>query len=356
MLRRALLTFALGLALTAAPAAARQAPVAALSGPAVLKAHAEATFDAGSSTHDPAGSIVEYAWDVDGTGRFAIKRTSPRLTVTLDDPGDITISVRVTDDAGTSSIAEGHFLVEGPPPVARITVPSPVVAGSPVVLDASTSSAPAGHLVAYAWDLDGAGFGPDGTETSVTTTFPRPGSYPVVLRVRDQAHGEDTILKTIEVVDPASLIAQTATGTIGGDPAAGILALDTQAVSWIRPGSAKRFAAVNGAAKRRIATVRRRGLWVNLISDRAAAFTVNLFVARDVARVLRLTGARVGKQVRIGRVTMRMRSAGQMPMLILLSPHNRKALRAPIQLYLRGAAVDGAGRRAALSRAFALRR
>src|SRR5690242_18882539 len=99
MLRRALLLLVvLATALTTSPAAARVATVAALSGPATLKAHSTAIFDAGSSTVDPAGKIVEYAWDVDGSGKFAIRRTTPTLSIQLDTPGDITISVRVTDD------------------------------------------------------------------------------------------------------------------------------------------------------------------------------------------------------------------------------------------------------------------
>jgi PKD repeat protein len=351
MLRRALVLIVLCCAVPAAPAAARVAPVAALSGPAVLKAGYEVTFDAGSSSADPAGSIVEYAWDLDGSGAFATKRTTPTLKVTLREPGDITVAVRVTDDVGASSIAVGHFLVEGPPPVARITVPSPVLAGQPVTLDASSSTAPAGRLVAYAWDLDGNGYGADSDAPTTTTTFPAPGSYTVSLRVQDQAHGTDTVTKTIEVVDPASL-----TATLAGDPAAGILALDDTALQYIQRGSTGRFAAVNGAAKRRIRTVRGRGLWVNLVTDRSARFTLNLLVARDVARVLGLKGVRVGKRVPLARVRTSLTTGGQRPQLLALSKANRRKLRAPISLTVQGTAVDANGNKTVLRRAFALRR
>ncbi|MCW2966387.1 MAG: hypothetical protein JWM71_159 [Solirubrobacteraceae bacterium] len=355
MLTRAAMLTGLLVALGAAPAAARVHPVAAISGPATIQAGTPVTFDAGSSTHDPAGSIVDYAWDLDGSGRFR-KDTGadPRLTTTLNVPGTVTVAVRVTDDAGDTSVADGEFLVQGAPPVARFTVPSPVVAGATVTLDASTSSTSA-QWTDFAWDLDGAGFTQDTEGTpSLTTSFPQPGTYRVVLRVRDSAQGEDTVTHTIDVVAPGS--APAPAGSLGGDPAAGVAALGSADQKWIRVGSPRHFAALNGAARRRVGAVRAHGLWVNLLSDRAARFDLDVLVPAKVGRRLGLHDHRSGSLMRIARVRTRLPAAGQRPYAIRLPAAVRRALRAPVTLLVRGTASDGHGHRANVRRAFALRR
>lgn len=284
MLRRALLA-ALLLALTSAgPAMARVAPSAALSGPATIKLGAKATFDASSSTHDPAGRIVEYAWDLEGNGRFDDVRKWPKITATMTTPGEVTVSVRVTDDEGETSIAVGHFFVEAPP-AAPISPP-----------------------------VD-------------------PGDQPAV-------PGEEPV----------------AAAPLGGSPALGIAPLDAVAQQWIVVGSPRRFAAINGAVRRRVGAVRAHGLWVNLLSDRAARFVLDVFVPRAAARRLGLKGRVVGRQVAVGHVVTRLRKGGQRPHRIVLPRGVRRALRAPLTLLVRGTATDGRGRRAAVSRAFALRR
>jgi hypothetical protein len=286
MLRRSLLSVVLALVATAVAAAyasARVAPVAALSGPAAMKAGSKATFDASSSTHDPAGKIVEYAWDLDGSGHFDDVRKTPTITAVMDKPGPVKIAVRVTDDVGATSIAVGNFLVEDPPP-ATTGEPAPDEASAP----------------------------PPGA--------PSAGSDP-----------------------------------LGGDPAHGVAPLDPAAQQWISVGSARRFAAINGAARRRLGAVRARGLWVNLLSDRPARFALGVYVTRPDARRLGLRGRRVGGRVAVGYVTTRLRAAGQRPHRIVLPRKVRRALRAPVTLLVIGTATDAKGGRASLSRAFALR-
>jgi hypothetical protein len=283
MLRRALLVAALAALAVTTAAAARVAPVAALSGPATMKAGSKATFDASSSTHDPAGKIVEYAWDLDGSGHFDDIRKTPRITAVMDTPGPVRIAVRVTDDAGATSIAVGSFLVEEPPTAPREPAPDEAPAPPP-------SPPPAGA------------------------------------------------------------------GPLGGDPALGIAPLDADAQRWISVGSARRFAAINGAARRRLGAVRAHGLWVNLLADRAVRFSLDVLVTRAVAQRLALRGPRIGRMVRVGRAKPLLRAAGQQPFRLVLSPRASRALRAPVTLLVRGTATDASGRRAAVSRAFALRR
>jgi hypothetical protein len=352
MLRRALLAFAVLSLAVVAPAGARVAPVAALSGPATMKAGTKVTFDATSSTHDPAGSIVEYAWDLDGSGTFDDIRKTPTITTVMDTPGDVTIAVRVRDDAGLTSVAVGHFFVEGPPPVARLSVPSPVVAGVPVTLDASASTASSGTLVGYDWDLDGNGFAFSDPAPTLPTTFAASGAVTVKLRVRDSAGGQDVLTRTIDVVAPG----QTGpAGAIGGAPEFGVAPLDAAGQKWIRVGSNRHFAAINGVARRGMRAVRAHGLWVNLLADRAARFALGVFVDRASARRLHLTGPVVGQQVRIARVATRLRAAGQRPFRIVLGARVRASLHAPLTLLVRGTATDARGRRSPVSRAFGLR-
>ncbi|MCW2991912.1 MAG: hypothetical protein JWM73_2506 [Solirubrobacterales bacterium] len=352
MARRAWPLALLLVLLAAGPAAARVKPVAALSGPAVIKAGTKATFDASSSTHDPAGKLVEYAWDLDGSGTFDDVRKGPTITTLMDVPGEVTVSVRVTDDAGATSIATGHFLVEGVPPTARIAVPSPVVAGQPVTLDASASTSDSGDIVAYAWDVDGTGFGADTAEPTLTTVFPTPGTVTIGLRVRDSASGERVLRQAIEVVAPGA----EAPAALGGSPEQGVAPLDLQAARWIRVGSDKHFAAINGAARRGLRTVRGGGLWVNLLADRAARFRLDVLVSRQGARRLGLRGKAVGRWVRVARVSTRLPVAGQRPFRVVLPRAVRRALRKPVTLFVRGTATDAGGHRSAVSRAFALRR
>lgn len=355
MLRRALIGAALAALATAGPAVARVAPNASLSGPATVKAGAKATFDATSSTTDPAGSIVEYAWDLDGNGSFEELRITPKIAIVPQTPGQQTISVRVRDDVGATSIATTQYLVQGAPPVARLTIPASVVAGEPVTLDASSSSSPSGAIVAYAWNLDGGGFGPDSAEPTTTTTFPAPGTFPVVLRVRDAAEGQDTLRRDVVVVAPGDEAAPG--GALGGAPQLGIAPLDPAAQQWLAVGSQNRFAAINGAAKRRAGAVRSHGLWVNLLSDRPAQFRLGVLVKRAVARRLRLRGTSVaGGYLRLAAARNRLAAAGQRPYRLVLPRRVRRALRAPVTLLVRGTATDAAGNRAPVSRAFTLRR
>lgn len=363
MLRRALIGAALAVLAAASPAAARVAPNASLAGPATVKVGQKATFDATSSTADPAGSIVQYAWDLDGNGSFEEVRTTPKITIVPQTPGQQTLAVRVKDDVGETSVASVRYLVQGAPPVPRLTVPAPVVAGEPVTLDASTSSSPSGTVVAYAWNLDGNGFGADSAEPTTSTTFPAPGTYAVVLRVRDSAEGQATLRRDITVVAPgedspaAPGDESPAAAPLGGAAQLGIAPLDTAAQQWLAVGSLTKFAAINGAARRRLGAVRSHGLWVNLLSDRPARFDLRVHVTKAVARRLRLRGAKViPGYVQVATARHQLGAAGQRPYRLVLPRKVRRALRAPVTLLVRGTATDAAGNRATVSRAFTLRR
>jgi uncharacterized delta-60 repeat protein len=101
-------------------------PQAAFSAPSSVTAGAPATFD-GSSSSDGAGTIADYAWDLDGSKAFATDgATSPTIQHTFTTPGTVTVSLRVTNTVGQVSTATEQVTVHAPAP-ARIPGPIPRV-------------------------------------------------------------------------------------------------------------------------------------------------------------------------------------------------------------------------------------
>lgn len=265
MLRRRSLALAAVLA-AAAAAPAQAAPVAALSAPARVKAGSPVTFDASSSE----GTIAAYEWDLDGSGAFATTTQGPKLTVTFDVAGSRTVSVRVRNAGGESSVASVEIAVDAAAPAGAPADPEPE---------------------------------------------PRPGEPPI---------------------PPAPL---------GGDAGAGVAPLSVPAQSLLDVGSRTRFAALGGAARRRLDSVRRRGLWVNLLSDRPARFRLVVLVRRH------------GKLTRVRRATFVLPVAGQKAARIRPSRRLRRALRGRSRrVVVRGTAMDLGANRTRVRRAFALRR
>jgi len=89
-----------------------QPPVAAISASAPSwVAPATVTFDA-SDSYDPDGTIVLYEWDLDGNGSFETSTgTVPTVDETYGDPGDYTVTVRVTDNDGDLDTEPTTFTV-----------------------------------------------------------------------------------------------------------------------------------------------------------------------------------------------------------------------------------------------------
>jgi PKD repeat protein len=80
-------------------------PVAALKAtPASPTAGQVVTLDASGST-DPDGAITAYAWDLDGSGRYATSTGSTPFVQHAFAPGTYNLSVRVTDNFGATATA-----------------------------------------------------------------------------------------------------------------------------------------------------------------------------------------------------------------------------------------------------------
>jgi subtilisin-like proprotein convertase family protein len=176
-------------------------PVQPLSG-------ADVTLDGSASHPGDTGTIVRWEWDLDGNGTFeldtgALSSTTTRFLT----PGPHETRLRVTDDTGATAVAVKSVVVDNRPPTADLTVPTPVVAGSPVVLDASGSSDPDGTVDTYAFDLDGDGVYEtnQGPTATAQTTFLTSGSFTVGVEVTDSSGATDT--KTLSVPVTAAPVA-----------------------------------------------------------------------------------------------------------------------------------------------------
>jgi PKD repeat protein len=181
-----------------------QPPVAAIAPPASPIAGQPASFDASASTHDPAGSIVDYRWDLDGSGQFATDtQTTPSATTTYSTHQSVRVSVRVTDDTGASATTAIVVTVNSAP-AASFTAPAPALAGQPVTLDGSASTDSSGPITDYRWDLDGSGaYATDtGTTPNVVHTFSSPGPVNVGLRIADSNGHVATTTHTIQITRP----------------------------------------------------------------------------------------------------------------------------------------------------------
>jgi YD repeat-containing protein len=162
----------------------------------------QVTFDASAST-DPNGTVVSYAWDLDGNGTYETSTGSnPVLTHTFPVRGSYSVGLQVTDDSNATGTVI-HSVSVTQPPVADLTAspPNPLTAQD-VTLDASgsTDPDPGGAIVRYEWDLNGDGtFEHDTGATPTTTTqFATPGSHTVRVRVTDQDGA--TAVKSLDVV------------------------------------------------------------------------------------------------------------------------------------------------------------
>lgn len=67
---------------------------------------------AGESS-DPDGTIVEWAFDLDGDGRYDQITERPRVTASYADAGDYTVGLRVTDNDGATATASSTVVVTG---------------------------------------------------------------------------------------------------------------------------------------------------------------------------------------------------------------------------------------------------
>ena len=111
-----------------------------------------------SASESPNGTITDYKWDFDNSGKFATDTgTTPTTTHTFRQPGTYRVLLKVTDSKGQQETTERTVNVENTATANLAASMNPVGAGQKDTLSGAGSSALGGTIADYKWDLDGNG-------------------------------------------------------------------------------------------------------------------------------------------------------------------------------------------------------
>ena len=158
------------------------------------------SFD-GSSSSDPDGTIVNYAWDFDD-GNTASGATLHSPSNTYAAAGTYTVLLTVTDNNGATGQCSHTIGISSPNknPVPEFTwSPTSPNTGQVVSFDGSSSSDPDGTIVNYAWDFDDGNTASGATLHSPSNTYAAAGTYTVLLTVTDNNGATGQCSHTVSV-------------------------------------------------------------------------------------------------------------------------------------------------------------
>jgi subtilisin-like proprotein convertase family protein len=337
------------------------------------------------SGSDPEGTVVTYAWDTDNDGQYDdATGASPSIFFPLGSSGPHTIGLRVTDGEGATNTAQTVVnVLPTTPPVASITAtPNPVMAGDPVVFDASGSSDPDGTVVSYEWDLDGNGSFETlgGASPLAGRAYPNPTVLSIGVRVTDN-DGRTAVARvplTIQLPDGGGS-GQGSPGGGGSDPGGATGGDSGSGAGGGGSGSAggngaggsggsvgaggsgggrqTLAASLQGAAIQGLKLVTKKGLGLLCTTDRAATCTVTATLQPADARKLGLSRSKKKAYV-LGRVTVRLKKAGKATLTVRLSKKVLGKLKRTrkVLVLVSGTAADASGGQIALRRAVLVRR
>jgi YD repeat-containing protein len=171
------------------------------------------SFNASGSI-DPDGTITKYEWDLDGNGSYETSTgTTPTASTTYATSGERAVGLRVTDNAGATTVVTKAVTISNQPPTASFTAtPTSAPTGTSVSFNASASKDSDGTITKYEWDLDGNGSYETTTTTpTTTTTYATPGARTVGLRVVDNSGGTGTTTVAVTATNRVPTASFTAT-------------------------------------------------------------------------------------------------------------------------------------------------
>jgi len=154
-------------------------------------------FNGGLSTAAPGRSIVRYEWDY-GSGR---QDSGQLVWQVYTKPGEYSVMLTVTDDAGNVGTATQTVTVAKPDLTAAFTyTPASPAAGTTVYFSAGDSTG-ANPIASYAWNF---GDGATATGVSASHRFNCPGGpatvpFVVQLTIKDSTGAAATATKTVSV-------------------------------------------------------------------------------------------------------------------------------------------------------------
>ncbi len=172
-------------------------PTADATIPSSIERQATVTFDASGST-DRDGTIVSYAWIIDG-----VVYSGVRVTHTFETAGTFDLSLTVTDSDGGSDVATYSLLVGNAPPRANAGPDRLANLVMVITFDGSGSRDPDGFISSWSWNF---GDGTTGAGERVDKQYAREGVFTVTLTVTDNegAKGTDTAIVTVGNLYPVA--------------------------------------------------------------------------------------------------------------------------------------------------------
>ncbi|NJN99765.1 MAG: hypothetical protein HC875_39515, partial [Anaerolineales bacterium] len=152
----------------------------------------------GTTSTDPNGDPLVYAWDLDNNGLYNDAFTHT-ITYSWNEPGLHSVGLIVTDTLGLTDTTSANVNVTNLLPIAVITAPLSAEGGQVITFDASPSGDPGGGPLQFNWDFDNDGFFDDGVGAVLDYRFRLLDSHLVLVRVSDNQGGQAVAAFTIQI-------------------------------------------------------------------------------------------------------------------------------------------------------------
>lgn len=146
-----------------------------------------------TSTHSN-GNITAWAWNFGDGDAGAVDSTEQNPSHTYASGGTYTVTLKITDEHGSTDSISHSVNVSNQPPTADFTFTTSGLGAS--FTDASSDSD--GSVASWAWDF---GDGDTSTDASPSHTYASSGNYTVTLTVTDNNGATGNISKSVTVVD-----------------------------------------------------------------------------------------------------------------------------------------------------------
>ncbi len=143
------------------------------------------------------GEELRYRWFVDGEPVAAGTESSYSHTFRVE--GVHRVRVEAMDAGGLTATATVTVVVQDRPPVITSVEVAPGSGVAPLQVTASVRATDDGRITGYEWSVDGRVIG---TDSSVTHTFDKPGTYTLEVAVTDEAGNTTRKGVTVYVWDP----------------------------------------------------------------------------------------------------------------------------------------------------------
>jgi len=176
-------------------------PVASAGGPYTGNEGSLILLDASGSS-DAGGSITLYEWDCQSDGVYEQNSTQPLgLGCSYVDEGNFTVTLRVTDDDGDSTVTVATIAVQNvAPTLTGPAGPTNGNEGSTLNWSATATDPGVNDVLTYSWDF---GDGVSGSGPSAFHAYEENGTYTVTVTVDDGDGGTDVNSVTVVIANVA---------------------------------------------------------------------------------------------------------------------------------------------------------